>query len=90
MIRGDEETRMPDGEVVAKVIAFLQDFVGLYVSDPDFDLFAAGRIDSMQILDVVTFVETQFKVIIPESKLTVEELCTPARIGALVESLRAA
>jgi acyl carrier protein len=56
----------------------------------EFDLIANGVIDSMGIHRVISFIESEFGVVIDDHELELENFETVRRIGRLVDSKLAA
>ena len=53
--------------------------------DSDFDLLTGGVVDSLGLLQVVAWLETEFDVAVDDSELGPESFRTPAAIGAYVD-----
>ncbi len=53
--------------------------------DSDYDLIAGGVVDSLGLLKVVAWMETEFDVEVDESELGPDSFRTPAAIGAFID-----
>lgn len=87
----------PPSTVAADVEARVRDFIAnnFYVSDPadleaDVPLVERGLVDSTGILEVVSFLETEFGVKIGDEEMTPENLGSIGRIAAFVARRRGA
>lgn len=82
----------PDTEQVqAGIIAWIQDSLtdkGLTIT-PDTKLIEGAVLDSMHLLQLVTYIEEQYGVAMDPDLLTPENFDTPATIVGLVEQLSA-
>jgi acyl carrier protein len=58
------------------------------VLDDKDPLLESGVIDSLGVLDLVAFIETEFKVTVDDEELTPENFQSIARIAAYVEKKR--
>jgi acyl carrier protein len=56
--------------------------------DADFDLLAGGVVDSLGLLKVVAWLETEFDIIVDDSELGPESFRTAAAISAYIEKSR--
>jgi acyl carrier protein len=72
-----------------EIIAFLETFFGMAGLDTETDLFQRG-LDSMQVLELVTFLEQKYKIQVPPDRVTTETMATPRRIAGMVRMLQAA
>ncbi|MFZ5477630.1 MAG: acyl carrier protein [Myxococcota bacterium] len=68
------------------LLRFLDEYLGVRAG-PDDDLFAAG-LDSVQIAEVIAFLELRFGVKVPDAAVTTEAFSTPRRILSLVGQLQ--
>ena len=57
------------------------------VSEDD-DLLGSGLIDSLGIMQLVLFIETEFAMDVPPEDVTIENFQTVAKIGAYLEGRR--
>lgn len=58
--------------------------------DVETDLFKQGLIDSLGILRLVSFIEEEFDILVPEEKLRPENFASIRSLTALVKEIRAA
>lgn len=58
--------------------------------DDDTDLFSSGLIDSLTVVELVSFVEAELGLAIPPSEITMENFDSINRIVRFAESLPAA
>ena len=72
--------------VEQKLIGFLQTVTGLLTIDARTDLLDAGIVDSLMMMDLIVFVETEFQTVIEFNDLTPETFRTPSTIAQLVNS----
>jgi acyl carrier protein len=71
------------------VIEFLRD--ALSVDEPieiESELFSTGLLDSVAMLNLITFVEEKAKIEVRASDVTLENFDTPLRIEAYVDTRR--
>jgi acyl carrier protein len=80
---------MPERHEESEIIAFLESFFGMEGLDAQADLFQRG-LDSMQVLELVTFLEQKYRIQVSAERVTTENLATPSRIAGLVRTLQAA
>ncbi|MBU7314900.1 phosphopantetheine-binding protein [Paenibacillus oleatilyticus] len=59
------------------------------VTDPSLNLFEAGLLTSLDVLDLISFLEETFRVTISEDDVNMESLGTMNGVVSLVERLRA-
>ena len=69
-----------------KLIDFLQTSTGQLTIDASTDLLDAGIVDSLMMMDLIVFVETEFQTVIEFNDLTPETFRTPSTIAQLVNS----
>ena len=81
---------MSETSILDEIVVFLESYVGVQAADPDTDLFASGLVDSMRLVELVSFLEQRFEIRLPQHRLTHDQLSTPARLAALVASRRLA
>ncbi len=80
---------MPDTEPLQKVMEFIQAELVGDATEPiasDEDLLGSGRIDSMGIMRLVAFLETEFEVSVPPEDVTIEHFESPQTIARYVQS----
>jgi acyl carrier protein len=56
--------------------------------DADFDLLTGGVVDSLGLLKVVAWLETEFDIIVDDSELGPESFRTAAAISAFIQQSR--
>jgi acyl carrier protein len=56
------------------------------VIEPETNLFNAGVLDSMEVMEMIHFLETEFKIEIEPEEIAEENFRTVAAIAALVEA----
>jgi acyl carrier protein len=75
-------------EVEEKIVAVLRKLV-----DPELDrdtrLVDGGLIDSFQVVELLSFVESEFDLRVEPTDLTAEDFATPAAIAGMIERLLA-
>ena len=52
----------------------------------DSDLFVSGMLDSIDMVDLVMYLEETFKIKIPQKLLTLQNFNTPKKIAKVVEN----
>ncbi|MEX0727626.1 MAG: acyl carrier protein [Planctomycetaceae bacterium] len=67
-----------------KLIEFLRTATGQRTIDDATDLLEAGLVDSLMMMDLIVFVETEFQTVIEFGDLTPETFRTPSTIAQLV------
>lgn len=73
-------------EKQAKVIEIISRVTGNKVEiDPDESLFDSGILDSFALTDVITEVEKEFSIKVPDSDLTPRKFSSVSRIVSYVE-----
>ena len=77
---------MSSAEIEQKVIQFLISITGELSLAVDTELEESGIIDSLGIMDLLVFFETEFGVRLEISDLTPAMFQTPASIARLIES----
>lgn len=70
----------------ANLIAFLQESRRLSDVDEDMSLFSDGTIDSVGMIDLITFIEDSTGIEVGQSDVTLENFDSIARIVAYVRS----
>ena len=70
-----------------KIVAIIQGLAGETVNpSPEESLFESGLLDSFTLTDLVTALESEFSIRIPDSDLTPRKFDSVARIEAYVQS----
>lgn len=70
-----------------KIVAIIQGLAGEAVNPaPEESLFESGLLDSFTLTDLVTALESEFSIRIPDSDLTPRKFDSIARIQAYVQS----
>lgn len=70
-----------------KIVAIIQRVAGKPVDpSPDESLFESGLLDSFTLTDLVTALESEFSIRIPDSDLTPRKFDSVSRIEAYVQS----
>jgi acyl carrier protein len=70
-----------------KIVAIIQGLAGERVNpSPEESLFESGLLDSFTLTDLVTALESEFSIRIPDSDLTPRKFDSVARIEAYVQS----
>ncbi|MEH2196230.1 MAG: acyl carrier protein [Nostoc sp.] len=72
-------------EIQAKIKTFLSKFFGNHDLQQDEDIFASGFVNSMFAMQLVLFVEQEFKIAIENEDLEFENFRTINSIANLVE-----
>ena len=84
---------MTEDEIAARVEGFVRQRFNVAVSDPHFsrnvDLFDSGYVDSVGVVELIAFLESEFDVQIADEVLMSEEFMTINGIGRIVGSLDA-
>ena len=73
-----------------QIIDFLRSVTGQQSLQAGTDLFDAGATDSLTMMDLLVFLETQFQVRLAFTDLTPEVFKTPATLAQLIGARRAA
>ncbi|MDV6029631.1 MAG: acyl carrier protein [Phycisphaera sp. RhM] len=82
---------MTDTDPMPKLMSFIQHELMGNQADPiskDDDLLGGGHIDSMGIMRLVAFLETEFGVSVPPEDVTIENFETPQTIADYVQAAR--
>lgn len=82
---------MTTPDPMPQLIAFIQnELIGTSTQpvSADEDLLGGGRIDSMGIMRLVAFLESEFQVSAPPEDVTIENFETPRTIARYVQSSR--
>lgn len=69
-------------EIINTILTYLKEIDK--VADKDTELFTTGILDSLDIIDLVLFLEKKYKLKIPQKSMTLENFGTPTAIGSLV------
>jgi acyl carrier protein len=70
-----------------KIVAILQNVAGKPIhASPDESLFESGLLDSFTLTDLVSALESEFSIGIPDSDLTPRKFDSIVRIDAYVQS----
>ena len=75
---------MTKENIAAAVIGYLKDKTQNKI-EPDTDLFAAGVLDSMEVMETIHFLETKFGIEVDPEEIAEENFRTAAAMAALVE-----
>ncbi|MEO9576105.1 MAG: acyl carrier protein [Tateyamaria sp.] len=73
-------------EIEQKISQFMQDTFGVAVVTANTSLVSEGYIDSMQVLEVAMFLETEFGLALDEADLIVENFDTLSAMSSLVSA----
>ena len=76
--------------MINKIIAFIKDEISMEVLDDidvQEDLLGSGILDSMGMMKLIDFIEKEFKTVIPEGDMTVENFMSLERIEAYLKSM---
>jgi acyl carrier protein len=79
---------MLSNEIVSKIRPFVQRHVRTSGLDDDDDIFAAGHVNSMFAMQLVSFLEREFGIAIGDSDLTLSNFCSVSAMCRLVTGLR--
>jgi acyl carrier protein len=83
---------MADPETTAKVKQFIVDEfmpdVPVEELDADFDLLTGGVVDSLGLLKVVAWLETEFDILVDDSELGPESFRTATAIADFIDQSR--
>lgn len=74
---------------VDEVMDLLLDTLLLDIDGPDDDLIDSGELDSLRFVELILAVESRYGVRVDVSELRLDDLRTPNRIAATVQSLLA-
>ena len=69
-----------------RLVEFLRSMSGQKMLMAESDLFEAGVTDSLTIMDILVFIETEFNVQIGFEHLTPESFKTPRTLANLIQS----
>jgi acyl carrier protein len=85
---------MPQAETEAKIERFVRARFKVAAADPGFtvsaDLYDEGYVDSIGIVELVTFVEEEFNVEIPEEEMLGPDFSSISGIARIVARMQAA
>lgn len=81
---------MTTTEIKEKIRAFISRFIKVNQLKDDHDIFALGFVNSMFAMQLVLFVEQEFKIKVENEDLDIQNFNTVNAITTLVESKRAA
>jgi acyl carrier protein len=73
-----------------QIINFLRSVTGQQSIDAGTDLFDAGATDSLTMMDLLVFLETEFQLRLAFTDLNPDVFKTPATLAALIAERRAA
>ena len=76
---------MNAAEIQQKIVGFLVSATGQSSIDGDTELQESGIIDSLMMMDLLVFVETEFGVRLDFEDLTPDAFHSPATIARLIE-----
>lgn len=79
---------MPDAAAMgARIRAFMTDVLGLDLSgvDGDASIVRSGLVDSVGLVRLAAFLETELGIVIPDRDVTAEHFDSLAAIGAYVQ-----
>ena len=75
--------------VIRQVQAVCREELAIEISSPDEDLFAAGLLDSMTLVQFIFRLEQSFNLVLPMQELELDSFRSLARIAQLLQSKRA-
>ena len=75
---------MTNETIQSRLVEFLNSITGQTVLTAETDLFDAGVTDSLTMMDLMVFIETEFQVRLPFTDLTPDVFRTPATLGLLI------
>ena len=80
-------------DVAGRIDSFVREQFGVAADDPRFgdevNLFDAGYVDSVGIVELLSFLQEEFGVEIPERELMSDEFATTSGIASIVSRLSA-
>lgn len=79
------EDSMPDMEVTGKIAAMLKDRLNVVVPSADTDLIGEGILDSLTLVDLIMYLETEFGFTVALDQLELANFQTVGRIAEMVE-----
>ena len=77
-------------EIEAKVRAEIEALAACEISDPDAEIFKSGLLDSLNILNIIIFIENEFSLKINPFDINLDTLGSINRICDFIETKRAA
>ena len=82
------ETPREKDAIQADIVAFLaeQCYLPADAADPDTALFSSGTLSSIDLIDLVAFMEERFGIAIEPTEVELDKLDTVARITAFVRA----
>lgn len=81
---------MNSSDIQTKVRAEIEALAGSDISDPDAEIFKSGLLDSLNILNIIIFLENEFSLKINPFDINLDTLGSITRICEYIESKRAA
>jgi acyl carrier protein len=71
--------------VLRNVLQFIGEYLGHASIAPDDDLWEAEILDSLRVVELLSFLEDRYAVQIPLTDVTFDSFQTPRRIAVIVE-----
>lgn len=81
---------MNTSDIQTKVRSEIEALAGSEISDPDAEIFTSGLLDSLNILNIIIFLENEFELKINPFDINLDTLGSITRICEYIESKRAA
>jgi acyl carrier protein len=80
-----DERKVPVGDELPATMAFLKGFFGLHDVQPDDNLFDDHDFDSMQVVELIAFLEKSCGVVLRPDEMDPDLVSTPRQIAELVQ-----
>jgi acyl carrier protein len=80
-----DDRKVPAGGELPAIIGFLKDFFGFDGVQPDDNLFDDHDLDSMQVVELLAFLEKGFGVVLQPDEMDPALVSTPRQIAELVQ-----
>lgn len=77
-------------EIETKVRSEIEALAACEISDPDAEIFKSGLLDSLNILNIIIFIENEFSLTINPFDINLDTLGSINRICDYIEAKRAA
>jgi len=74
--------------ITAELNEYITNLTNETSMDPSSNLFEGGFLSSLDVLDLISFIETQFNVTLSEDDMTMENLGTINNMVSMIERLK--
>lgn len=84
-----EKRKMDYKEIETKVRSEIEALAACEITDPDTDIFKSGILDSLNILNIIIFIENKFSLKINPFDINLDTLGSVTRICEFIQTKRA-